>query len=59
MRRDWSGVAAGGRDLEDRNRQMSKASEDRNRQLYIMEAGPREQSRTQAEALGQNRPGNH
>ena len=33
-------------------RQMGKASEERNRQLDIMEAAQREQSRTQAEALG-------
>ena len=32
--------------------QMGKASEARNRQLDIMEAGQREQSRTQAETLG-------
>ena len=34
-------------------RQMSKASEDRNRQLDLMETGQREQSRIQAETLGQ------
>jgi len=33
-------------------RQMGRASEERNRQLDIMEAAQREQSRTQAEALG-------
>ena len=33
-------------------RQMGKASQERNRQLDIMEAAQREQSRTQAEALG-------
>ena len=33
-------------------RRMGKASEERNRQLDIMEAAQREQSRTQAEALG-------
>ena len=32
--------------------QMKMASEERNRQLDIMEAGQREQSRTQSEALG-------
>ncbi len=33
-------------------RQMGKASQERNRQLDAMEAAQREQSRTQAEALG-------
>ena len=33
-------------------RQLNKASEERTRQLDIMESGQREQSRTQAEALG-------
>ena len=32
--------------------QMGKASKERNRQLDIMEAAQREQSRTQAEVLG-------
>ena len=34
-------------------RQMSQASKERNRQLDIMEASQREQSRAQAEVLGQ------
>lgn len=33
-------------------RRMGKASDDRNRQLDIMESSQREQSRAQAEALG-------
>ena len=33
-------------------RQIGKASQERNRQLDAMEAAQREQSRTQAEALG-------
>ena len=38
---------------EERAQQMSQASEDRNRQLDIMETGQREQSRIQADTLGQ------
>ena len=37
---------------EERTRQLDKASAERTRQLDIMESGQREQSRTQAEALG-------
>ena len=47
------GLRQMGKASEDRNRQMSIDSEDRKRQLDLMETGQREQSRIQAETLGQ------
>ena len=61
--RDWGraaqcgliawGLRQMGKASEERSQQMRTASEDRNRQLDIMETGQREQSRIQADTLGQ------
>ena len=47
------GLRQMGKASEERSQQMRTASEDRNRQLDIMETGQREQSRIQADTLGQ------